>query len=570
MKYSIIIPYYNEDEYLKRCLYSVKICSLYKNYEVIVVDDFSMKGVPESIKRENSDVRFFRNKKNLGFVRTCNRGAKKAKGEFLIFLNVDTEIISSGWLYSITDTFSSIDNTGVVGGKLIYPDTKLIQFAGGIIDKENNCSEHIYRFAPAFIPQVNKLREVDMITGAFLTIKNEVFKSLKGFSTDFHSTYEDTDLCLRVKKSGFKIIYQPDIVIYHYETVSGITDIHAKESKIILQEKWGDYFSNYKKEYYEEDGFSQSFITKLLKYFYNDFYNIFIIIKEFNLDTKEKQNDFIRRFTVTELLSYLIKYFRKKDKNVFSDLQYYYFKYYLHNYSKFYMGKAKRCIKYGENNIKKDEVKIILFLGLGMKFEIDSFYSRKYKDVYKISLRINENSYKLGKQNFLYERNLLIIVIKKLNFLVNAVPYERYKNILSFFINNKEIFYNNDEFISLLFKLSYNFNGNKYIDIIKRILKEKNWKAIKRIEFEINFASYFEKKREYNNAIEYFEDILKKNKIKLSVIKARINYHLGYCNYMTRNYKESYKYFLECLNYFPNHIKANEYLKKLRTGKNRK
>ncbi len=570
MKYSIIIPYYSEDEYLRRCLYSVKICSLYKDYEVIVVDDFSMKEVPESIKRENIDVKFLRNKKNLGFVRTCNRGAEKAKGEYLIFLNVDTEIISSGWLYLITDTFNRIDDTGVVGGKLIYPDTKLIQFAGGIIDKENNCLEHIYRFAPAFIPQVNKMREVDMITGAFLTVKKKLFNSLKGFSTDFHSTYEDADLCLRVKELGFKIIYQPDIIIYHYETVSGITDVHAKESKIILQEKWGEYFSNYKRKYYEEDGFSQSFITKLLKCFYNDFYNIFIIIKEFNLDNKKKQNDFIKRFTVSELLDYLIRYFKGRDKKIFSDLQYYYFKYYLHNYSKLYTGKAKQCIKYGENNIKKDEVKILLFLALGMEFVSDSFYSKKYKDVYNILLRIKGDSYKLNKLNFLYEKKLLIILIKKLNFLIKAVPYERYKNILSFFINNKKDFYNNDEFISLLFKLAYGFKGNKYIDIIKKILKEKHWKEIKRIEFEINFASYFEKKREYKNAIQYFEDILKKNKIKLSAIKARINYHLGYCNYMTGNYKEAEKYFMECLKDFPNHIKSNEYLKKLRIEKNRK
>jgi len=567
VKFSIIIPYYNEVKHLERCLYSIKICSLYYSYEVIVVDDFSQKSISKKLKKKYSNIKFVRNRKNLGFVRTCNKGASKASGDFLIFLNVDIEIISTGWLYTILNTYKKTKNVGVIGGKLIYPDTKLIQFAGGGIDNEISCSEHIYRFAPSFIPQVNKLREVDMITGAFLTVKKDIFDSLEGFSLDFHSTYEDTDLCLRIKQKGYKIIYQPEIVIYHYETASGLTNVYYNKSKLILQKKWGEYFSGYKREYYTEDGFSQNFIRILLKIFYKDFYNILVVIEEFNLDLPKKQNDFIEKFSTSELLDFLIKYFKGKNVKILSDLHFYSFKYYLNYESKLCLNHSSSCLKFSENCIKKDEIRIFLTLLKDEKFNDRCFYKKKNADIYNILSKLKKGSFEINAKNFLYEKSILILIIRIIRILVNAVPIYKYKVVLDYFLINIETFGNNEDLIAVLFNLSYNVKGNDgyyYLKMAEKITKKYTWTDAINNKFKINLGSYFERNMDYKQAMKYFHDVLNSKQIELSSVYASVNFHLGYCYYMIKKNDEAKLFFEKCLDRMPDHSKSRKFLIKIK------
>ena len=106
---------------------------------------------------------YIKNKKNLGFVGSCNAGAKKAKGKYLVFLNNDT-FVKKNWLNALLETFKNNKNIGLVGSKLIYPDGRL-QEAGGIVWKNKNAWNY-GRYGDPNDPEFNYLKDVDYCSGA--------------------------------------------------------------------------------------------------------------------------------------------------------------------------------------------------------------------------------------------------------------------------------------------------------------------------------------------------------------------------------------------------------------------
>jgi GT2 family glycosyltransferase/glycosyltransferase involved in cell wall biosynthesis len=238
---SVIIPVYGKIDYTLMCLRSIAQCSIQVPFEVIVVDDCSPDNTLEVLK-EVFGLRVVCNETNQGFIRSCNAGAGAARGEYLCFLNNDTQVCD-GWLDELIRTFDDFPDVGLAGSRLVYPNGKL-QEAGGIIWRDGS-AWNFGRNADPCDPVFNYTRQVDYISGASILIKKKLFDTFGGFDELYLPAYcEDSDLALKVRNSGLKVMYQPLSVVVHYEGVTSGTDVrqgvkaYQIENSNKLFERW--------------------------------------------------------------------------------------------------------------------------------------------------------------------------------------------------------------------------------------------------------------------------------------------------------------------------------------------
>ena len=219
---SIIIPVFNQFRFTQACLASLQEHQGRERFEVIVVDDASKDEDAQAVVRIPGIV-YMRNETNCGFIASCNRGAQRARGKYLVFLNNDT-LVRDGWLRALIDTFSEDPNVGIAGSKLIYPDGRL-QEAGGIIWRDAS-GWNYGKFDDPASPEYNYLREVDYCSAAALMISKALFWRVEGFDARYTPAYyEDTDLAFKVRQAGYKVLYQPLSEVIHYEGATGGTDL---------------------------------------------------------------------------------------------------------------------------------------------------------------------------------------------------------------------------------------------------------------------------------------------------------------------------------------------------------
>lgn len=218
---SIIIPVFNCWNYTECCIRSLFTNTESVEYEVILADDCS---TDETTKASEyfKGITIIRNDRNLGFLKTCNRAASKARGEYLLFLNNDT-VVKNGWLGALLRLIENDCSVGLVGSRLIYPDGKL-QEAGGIIWSDAS-GWNYGRYDDPEKSEYNYVKEVDYVSGASLIIRKQLWDSIGGFDERYApALYEDVDLAFEVRKRGLKVLYQPASEVIHYEGKSCGTD----------------------------------------------------------------------------------------------------------------------------------------------------------------------------------------------------------------------------------------------------------------------------------------------------------------------------------------------------------
>lgn len=252
---SIIIPVFNKVSYTQSCLEQLSTTLPQDfNGEIIVVDDASSDGTLALLEHwadTDRRIKILRNPENVGFITSCNRGAESAQGDVLIFLNNDT-LPLSGWLPPLLRILRDKPEAGAVGGKLVYPDGRL-QEAGGVVFSDGSGCNFGWSDKAANAPLYNFVREVDYCSGAMLATPRTLFMELGGFDVRFKPAYyEDVDYCFTLREKGYRVYYQPESVIVHFEGASCGTDLNTgvKSHQVVNQHKFIAKWSEALKQHY--------------------------------------------------------------------------------------------------------------------------------------------------------------------------------------------------------------------------------------------------------------------------------------------------------------------------------
>lgn len=211
---SIIIVSYNTQELLEKCLRSVYHCLQTFKFEVIVIDNASSDNSVAIARRTYKKATVISNHENVGFSRGCNIAAKKAKGEILFFLNSDTEVVNLDLSY--VEELMKNEKIGAIGGMLENQEANVERARGKSYDLVN---VFVLLFGEHFTGQYTKLshktQKVDWVSGGCMFVKKSIFEKVNGFDEHIFMYLEDVELCYRIKKLGYDILYHPEIRVKH-------------------------------------------------------------------------------------------------------------------------------------------------------------------------------------------------------------------------------------------------------------------------------------------------------------------------------------------------------------------
>ena len=214
---SVLLVLYNRAELTFRCLRALREVDRVVPLDVIIVDNGSSDDTPLLLSRL-SGVQIIRSPENLGFLRACNDAARVARGEYLLFLNNDAELMP-GAVEALLQTLESSTDVGAVVGRLILPDGRL-QEAGSIIWRDGSCLGY-GRDASPWAPEFAYQRDVDYGSAALMLTPRQLFLDLGLFDERLRPAYyEDTDYCVRVWKAGRRVVYEPRAIAIHFEFAS--------------------------------------------------------------------------------------------------------------------------------------------------------------------------------------------------------------------------------------------------------------------------------------------------------------------------------------------------------------
>jgi GT2 family glycosyltransferase len=230
MDLSIIIVTWNSQEYIRNCLDSIFLSSGNFSSEVIMVDNGSSDQTAEIVEEFYPQVNLIQNKTNLGYAKANNQGLEEAKGEYILLLNPDTQVLEDA-LFLMYELMEQNPKVGALGPKLLNPDksvqpscrefptfsTLVWEFSG--LSRLFPRSKTFGRWRMGYF-DFDKAREVDQPMGSCLMLRKETLENVGIFDENFEIFFNDVDLCYRIKKSGWKIYFYPEAKVIHHKGAS--------------------------------------------------------------------------------------------------------------------------------------------------------------------------------------------------------------------------------------------------------------------------------------------------------------------------------------------------------------
>jgi GT2 family glycosyltransferase len=238
---SIIIATRDRIDLLSRCLASITSKTSYPNYEIIVVDNESKTEEAREYFR-SLEHRLLQFHGPFNFSALNNLAVEQTNAPWLLFLNNDVEVIESEWLTIMAEHVQRPE-VGAVGARLLYPNDT-VQHAGVVLGV-GGIAEHAFRHFPADAPGVSRqlqvTRNYSSVTGACLLTRREVFEEIGGFDEErLPVAFNDVDLCLKMRRAGYLIVYTPFAKLYHHESASRRRSVEALETEV-MRERWPEY-----------------------------------------------------------------------------------------------------------------------------------------------------------------------------------------------------------------------------------------------------------------------------------------------------------------------------------------
>lgn len=233
-KVSVIMVTYNSGEYIGSCLKSIEEY-IKLPHEIIIADNKSADNTLDVIKQSGVAVKLLSQEKNLGFSRANNLAVSKAEGEYLFFLNPDMKILDNK-IYELVDYLEAHRDTAIAAPKLIdergavQPSVQRLPTLGGALAQYLLGSKEAYQH---YAPSVSEPIAVESVVGGAMMISKKIYEGSGGFDNKYFMYFEDLDLCRKLRKSGWKIVYMPKVKIKH--KIGGSAATNPQVSKYIQE-----------------------------------------------------------------------------------------------------------------------------------------------------------------------------------------------------------------------------------------------------------------------------------------------------------------------------------------------
>lgn len=251
---SILIPNKDQIDILRRCIESVQDKTDYPNYEILIIENNSTD--PKTFvyyKELETDPRIrvvTWTGKGFNYSAINNFGASLANGSFFLLLNNDIEVIEPGWLTRMV-AMCQRDPVGIVGAKLLYPNDTIQH--GGVIVGLGGIAGHMFLQKPrdfvGYFARAKLQQNLSAVTAACLLVRAEAFRAVNGLDEAIKVAFNDVDFCLRVREKGWLVVMEPNVLLYHHESVSrGQDDTPAKRKRFesetqYFEKRWHDWLA---------------------------------------------------------------------------------------------------------------------------------------------------------------------------------------------------------------------------------------------------------------------------------------------------------------------------------------
>ncbi len=263
---SILIPNRDHRDDLKRCVDSILGKTSYPRFEIIIIENNSTEEETfryyEELEKD-SRIRVIRREGPFNYSAVNNLGFREAKGEQILLLNNDTEVLCADWLQEML-IYTQRENVGAAGAKLLYPDGT-IQHAGigiGIL----LAAGHWHRGLPAdsagYYGRLRYAQNVSAVTGACMMIPRHVYEEIGGLDESFPVMFNDIDLCLKIRQAGYLIVWTPYAELTHFESKSRGPDVVAWKKKRFFFRETDRFLRRWRRVIAQGDPYYNPYLTR--------------------------------------------------------------------------------------------------------------------------------------------------------------------------------------------------------------------------------------------------------------------------------------------------------------------